>query len=101
MAGGEGVAHLHRDQVRIPVNVCCGEAKQAKAGADEAVLAAVVINQPIAVVAAVVFDCQSLKAIKQVWTAQESALFVVDRNLSLGRRESSEHQEHAQPRLHG
>jgi hypothetical protein len=40
-----------------------------KAGADEAILAAVVVNQPITVVAAVVFDCQTLMAIKQVWTA--------------------------------
>jgi len=32
-------------------------------------LAAVVINEPITVVAAVVLDCQTLRAIKQVWTA--------------------------------
>ncbi len=96
----KGVAHLHRDQVRIPIYVCRGEAEQAKAGADEAVLAAVVIHQPIAVVAAVVFDCQAVKSIEQVWPAQETALVVMDRNLSLRRWEPGKHEEHPQPGLH-
>ena len=94
------MAHLHRDQIRIAVDVCCSETEKAKACADEAILAAVVINQPIAVIATVVFDCQALKAIKQVWTAQETALVVMDRNLSFRRREPSEHEEHPQPGFH-
>jgi hypothetical protein len=94
------VAHLHRDQVRIPVNVRRGEAEQAKTGVDEAILAPVVFNQPIAVVAAVVFDCQALKAIEEVWTAQETALVVIDRNLNLRPWDSSEYEEHSQSGLH-
>jgi hypothetical protein len=95
MARGEGVAYLHRDEVRVPVDVCRSEAEQAKAGADKAILAAVVFNQPIAVVAAVVFDCQTLEAIKQVWSAEETALVIMDRNLNLRPGESSEHEEHS------
>jgi hypothetical protein len=94
MAGGkgEGVAYLHCYQIRVPVYVCRSEAEQAEADADEAILAAVVINQPVAVVAAVVFDRQALYAIKQVWTAQETALVVMDRYLSLRPWKSCEHE---------
>jgi hypothetical protein len=60
----------------------------------------VVFNQPIAVVAAVVFDGQAVKAIEQVWTAQETALVVIDRNLNLRPWESSEYEEHSQSGLH-
>jgi len=37
-------------------------------GADKAILAAVVVNQPFTMVATVVFDRQVLTAVKQVWT---------------------------------
>ena len=66
---GKTVSYLHRNCIRSPVYIRCSEAEQAKAGADEAILAAVVINQAITVIAAVVFDCQPLLSIKQVWTA--------------------------------
>jgi hypothetical protein len=49
-------------------------------------LAAVVINQPIAMVAAVVLDREALMAIDQVWTGQETALVVIDGNLNLRSR---------------
>jgi hypothetical protein len=95
MARGEGVAHLHRDEVRVPVYVCRSEPEEAKPGADEAILAAVVVDQPITVVAAVVFDCQAMESIKQVWTAEESALVVMDRNLSFRRWKPGEHEQHS------
>ena len=66
---GEFVTHLHRDRFGTPVHVRCCEAQQAEAGANEAILAAVVINHSIPVIAAVIFDGQALTAIKQVWTA--------------------------------
>jgi hypothetical protein len=100
MAGTEGVAHLHRDEVWVPVYVCRSEPEEAKPRADEAILAAVVVNQPIAVVAAVIFDCQTLQAVKQVWTPQETAVVVMDRNLNIRPGKSSEHEEHSQPGLH-
>ena len=78
MAECKTLTHLHRNYFGSPVHVRCSESEQAKAGADEAVLAAVVIHQPIAMVGAVVFDCKTLKSIKQVWTAQETASLVVD-----------------------
>ena len=65
----EAVPYLHRNYVGSPVDIRCSEAKQPKAGADEAILAAVVINHAITVITAVVFDCQALIPIKQVWTA--------------------------------
>jgi len=51
-------------------------------------------------IATVVFDRQALKAVEQIWTAQEPALIVLDRNLRLWARESSKHEEHPKPRLH-
>ncbi len=66
---GKAVTYLHRNCIGSPVYIGCGEAEQAKAGADEAILAAVVINQPITMADAVVFNYQALKPIKHVWTA--------------------------------
>ncbi len=62
------VAHLHHDRVGSPVDISRSETQQAIAGADKSVLAAVVIDQAVAVVAAVVFDGQVPIAIKQVST---------------------------------
>jgi hypothetical protein len=60
------LTYLHRNQIGSPVNIRGGEAEQSKAGAHEAILPAVVINHPFAVIAAVVFDSQALGAIEQV-----------------------------------
>jgi hypothetical protein len=92
---------MHRDHIGSPIYIRCGEAEQTKAGAHEAVLAAIVINQPIAMVAAVVFDCKALKGIKQIWAGYETALMVMDRNLNPRPWEAGEHEEHSEPGLHG
>jgi len=59
---------LHNNQIGGPVNIRRREAKQATACANQAVLAAIVIDQSIAMVAAVELDCQALNAIEQVRT---------------------------------
>lgn len=97
---GEAVTYLHHNQIGSPVYIRCSKSEHPKAGGHEAILAAVILNQPITVVAAVVFDCQALKAIKQVWTAKETAIVVTDGNLNLRLRKSGEHEEHPQARLH-
>jgi hypothetical protein len=97
----EGVTHLRRDCIGSPVHVRCSEAEQAKACADKAVLPAVVINQPIAMITTVVFDRQALKAIQHVWPAQETAVIVTDGNLNLRPGESRKHKENSEPGLHG
>ncbi|HEY8864317.1 MAG TPA: hypothetical protein VIO37_09120 [Candidatus Dormibacteraeota bacterium] len=94
------MTNLQCNSIGSPVHIGGSEAKQAKAGTDEAVLAAIVINQPITVVAAVVFDCQALNRIKQVWAAWETVLIVMDGNLNLRSRESGQHEDHPQPGLH-
>ena len=66
---GKAVSYLHRHSVGCPVHVHCRETEQPKAGADQAILSPVVINQSIAMVAAVVFDGQPLNGIEEVWTA--------------------------------
>jgi hypothetical protein len=63
---GKVLPHLHRNRVWRSVHIRGSEAQQMEAGADQSVLAAVVINQPIAMIATVVFDCQALAAIQQV-----------------------------------
>src|SRR2546429_2572438 len=88
----EGLTHLRRDRIGSPVHVRCSEAEQAKAGTDEAVLPAVVINQPIAMIATVVFDRQALKAIQQVWAGPATAVTVTDGNPNLKPGESRQHQ---------
>jgi hypothetical protein len=64
----KALPHLHENRIWSPVHIRCSEAEQAKARADEAVLAAVVVNQAITVVAAVIFDCQALTAIEKIRT---------------------------------
>src|SRR5437660_9870818 len=76
-------------------------ARDATIRARMAVLPAVVINQPIAMIATVVFDRQALKAIQEVWPAQETAVIVTDGNLNLRPGESRQHKENSEPGLHG
>jgi hypothetical protein len=100
MVGGKAVAYLYHDGIGSPVHVCRGEAEQTKSGPDEAILPAVVIHQPVAVVGAVVFDHQVLAPIKQVWAAQETSSVVMDGNLNLWPRKSGEDEKHPKPGLH-
>jgi len=65
---GKGVTHMHRNRLGGPVHIRGGEAEQTKAGTDKAILPAIVINHPVAMTAAVVFDRQALNPIKQVGT---------------------------------
>ena len=94
------MTYLHRNRIGGSVYIRCSEAEQSKARADEAILAAIVINQPITMVAAVVFDRQLVKSVEKVWTAQEPPLIIVYRHLNLRSRKPCEHEEHAQPCLH-
>ena len=55
----------------------------------------VVINHPISVVPAVVFEDQSLAAIKQVWTSQETTFLVTEPYLRFRPWEPGVHQENA------
>src|SRR5256885_16763184 len=75
------LTHLRRDCIGSPVHVCCSEAEQAKAGTDEAVLPAVVINPPIAVNNTLVLDRPALKAIQEGLAAPEKAVLVTDGKL--------------------
>ena len=100
MAGGEAVTYLRVDRVRSPVHICCREAEQAIAGRDKAILAAVVINQPVTVAATVVFDRQLLTRIQEVRTAKETSLIVMDGNLNLRARQLGKYEDHPQPSLH-
>jgi hypothetical protein len=57
-------------------------------------LAAVVFHHAIAVVAAVVFDCQAVFPIQEVGTTYEAAARVVDGNLDLRPRKSGIYEQH-------
>lgn len=87
-------AHLHYERIGSSEHIGCSESEQPKSSTDEAILAPIVINQPITVVAAVVLDGKALKTIQQVWTAQKPALIVIDGNLDLRPRKSGEHKLH-------
>ena len=91
---GKVLTHLHRNRIWRSVHIRGSEAQQVEAGTDQAILAAVVINQPIAMIATVVFDCQVLAAIQQVWARYVKALVVADGTLNLRPRESGKHQKH-------
>ena len=67
--GDEAMTHLHDNRIRSPIHIRCTEPEYSKSRADEAVLAAVVVGKPIAMVTAVILDGQALKAKKQVWAA--------------------------------
>ncbi len=96
----EAITDLRHNRIGRSVDVRRGEAKQPKARANEAVLAAIVRDQAIAVVAAVELDGQALRAIKQVWTSQQLAAGVTDGNLNLWPGKTGKYQEHSQSRFH-
>src|SRR5229473_5023913 len=50
--------------------------------------------------AAVVLDRQVLPGVQEVWTPQETALIIMDRNLNFWPREPGQHEQHPQPTLH-
>jgi hypothetical protein len=64
----KGVTHLRHHCFRAAIHIRRSEAQDAKAGDNQSILPTVVINQPIAVVATVIFDRQALIPIEQVWT---------------------------------
>src|SRR2546430_5535727 len=78
----ERLTHLRRDCIGSPVHVCCSEAEQAKAGTDEAVLPAVGINPPRAVINTRVIDRQAREAEKEVVPAPETARIRSGANLN-------------------
>jgi hypothetical protein len=90
-AAGKVVAHLHCDRVGTSIDVRGCEAEHANAGADETVLAAVVIDKPISMIAAVVLNGQALPGIEEVRTAYEPTLIVMNRHLDLRSGKSREH----------
>jgi hypothetical protein len=100
LAESQVMAHLHRDEIRSPVHIRRGEPQQAEPGPDKAVLAPIIFDHSVAVVAAVVLDREAPLWIDQVWPAQETIPIVMDRNLNFGPREPSKNEEHPQPSLH-
>ena len=68
------------------INVAGGEAEQADAGVDKAVLASVVLGQSAPMGSTVVFDGEASGGVVEVRPAEESAGAIVDRNLGLGTR---------------
>jgi hypothetical protein len=63
----ETTTDLNHNQFGSPIYIRCCEAEQAKSGVDKSILPAVVVNQSIAMIAAVEFNGQSLIPIEKVW----------------------------------
>jgi hypothetical protein len=56
----------HRNRIRTLVYIRCGEPEQLQASADQAILTAIVFDQALTMVAAVVLKCQAFAAKQQV-----------------------------------
>jgi hypothetical protein len=91
---------LHHHGLGAPVDIGRRKAEQSEAGANESILAAVVIDHPITMVAAVEFDRQIVSAIEQIWPAYGQSTIVMDGTLNLWPRESGEYEKHAKASLH-
>src|SRR5262249_50756788 len=94
----EGGADLSHDRVRGVVDVGCSEPKEAEACAEQTVLATVVLDETVAMTAAVVLEADPLLRVVQVWPPEKAPPVVVERDL--GSRKPGQHQEHAQARFH-
>ena len=66
------------------MNVCCGEAQKPEPGVEQAVLPAIVFDQAIAVVGAVVLENESLRGVVKVRSTDESILDVIEVRLDFG-----------------
>src|SRR5947209_5795783 len=65
-SGGQGLPHRGNRQVRRVVDVGRREAKEGDAGVDEAVLPAVVLEETVAVIDAVVLEAEALVPVIEV-----------------------------------
>src|ERR1700682_640478 len=94
------VPNLSQDAVRTPQDVSGCEAEKPDPGHEEAVLAAVVVDQAGAMCFAVAFNAQALLAVIEVWAPQGRALFVANGDLQLRTGQPAEHEQHSQARFH-
>jgi len=91
---------LRHHDIRAAVDVCPCETKQTIASVQEQVLPPVVLNQPVAMVAAVVLENQPRTRVVKVRPADESSRVVIEIYLYVWSRHPGLHQEPAKTRLH-
>jgi len=81
--------------VGVAVDVGGGETEEPASGIQQAVLPAIVLNQAIAMGAAIELEADPMGSVVQVGPADEAAPGVVKRDLYLGTWEPRQDQEHA------
>src|SRR5437879_1481376 len=98
---GELVADECNDCFWCALQVGCGKSKESETGRQQAVLAPVVLGYAVSMSGAVVFERQSFGAVQEIRTSYEPAAVVVQCDLDFRSRQTIEHQQQAQPGLHG
>ena len=91
----EGCAHLGDDLIGVAVDVGGGEAEEPTTGVQQAVLAAVVLDEAASMCAAVELEPDPMGPVVQVRPANEAAPVVVKWHLYLRTRQPRQSEEHA------
>ncbi len=98
---GQGRADLCHDDVWLTMDVRGSESQQAKAGVDEQVLPAVVLNETLAVIAPVILQNESRRRVIEVCSTDELQAAVVEVGLDLRVWEAGLDEQPSKPCLHG
>jgi len=93
-------AHLGGDDIRAIANVRGGESQQPESRIDHQVLPPVVLDQPVAMVAAVVFDDEAGCRVVEVSLRDESTAAVVEICLNFRAKQAGLEQQPPKPSLH-
>jgi hypothetical protein len=91
---------LRYDDVGLTMDVGGGETQEAKAGVDEQVLPAVVLNEALAVIAPVIFDNESRRRVIEVCPTDELLTSITEVGLDLWVWEPGLDEQPPKPRLH-
>src|SRR6266851_10518706 len=83
------IADLFDDQRGAVQHIGVSEAQQPHTGVEQFVLAAVVLGQRLTMDATVVLDAESGFLVEEIWSPQEPAPPIMDRNLRLRPRETA------------
>jgi hypothetical protein len=82
------------------VDVRCSEAQEPKPGIDEQILSAIILDESLAMIAAVVLENELRRGVVQVGPTDEPALGVVEILLDLWSRQAGLDQKPAKPSFH-
>src|ERR1700736_4369288 len=99
-SSNQGSAHLCHNNVRAIVHICGGKAQKPKSRIDEQVLATIVLDKSVAMVATIVLEDEPRRWVVEVGPTDEPTVAIPKIRLDFGPWQASLNQEPSQARFH-